>query len=382
MDNRQSIWDHLGVCLVVLLLGYILVFASLNLSIFNPLKHALNDFKMTDVYFEMLRSDDGQELNDDIVLVDMTRQTARDEIAQTITDINSCQPKVLMVDLLFQRPSFDQIDDVSLVSAIETGHGNEVFSCKLVDYRPEKQMFAGVVKSFFSEVGDFTWGYSNVVQVHPGGRIREYSLSQWVNDTLVYSMPYLAACRYTGEEPKAEDVTQRLIVYNDTDFPIVQCDEVTEHASLLKDKIVILGAMDEEADKHSTPLGKMSGMKVQAYSTLSYLQHHTIRSMSRATSLVLAFLICLFCAWAGWRIRKRFSSTASYALKLFYFLLAALLVWGAFICFVHFDYDVDLLYPLLGAALVEEARTQYTWLVNVLAKRKAFKFLKNSIYCK
>ena len=48
-------WDHLLVCLVVFVLGYVLWLASLNLSIFNPLKQALEDFKMTDVYFEMLQ---------------------------------------------------------------------------------------------------------------------------------------------------------------------------------------------------------------------------------------------------------------------------------------------------------------------------------------
>lgn len=51
-------WDHLLVCGIVFLLGYVLWLASLNLSIFNPLKQALEDFKMTDVYFEMLRGDE------------------------------------------------------------------------------------------------------------------------------------------------------------------------------------------------------------------------------------------------------------------------------------------------------------------------------------
>ena len=37
---HSSILDYMGICLIVFLLGYILVFASLNLSIFNPLKQA------------------------------------------------------------------------------------------------------------------------------------------------------------------------------------------------------------------------------------------------------------------------------------------------------------------------------------------------------
>ena len=64
---HSSILDYMGICLIVFLLGYILVFASLNLSIFNPLKQALEDFKMTDLYFELMRSDKEKELNKDIV---------------------------------------------------------------------------------------------------------------------------------------------------------------------------------------------------------------------------------------------------------------------------------------------------------------------------
>ena len=61
-------------------------------------------------------------------------------------------------------------------------------------------------------------------------------------------------------------------------------------------------------------------------------------------------------------------------------MLAAVLVWIAFLSFVHFDYDVDLLYPLLGLALVEEGRTQYTSLIKTLCKHTKWKFVKKSIY--
>ena len=66
---KTAVIDYIGICLIVFLLGYILVFASLNLSIFNPLKQALDDFKMTDLYFELMRSNKEKELNKDIVLV-------------------------------------------------------------------------------------------------------------------------------------------------------------------------------------------------------------------------------------------------------------------------------------------------------------------------
>lgn len=377
---KTSVFDYIGVCLTVFLLAFVLVLASINLSIFNPLKLALEDFKMTDVYFEMLRSDKEKELNKDIVLVDVTKLTCRDSIAQAIVNVNSCEPRVLLIDLIFERPSFDQIEDITLVNAIEVGKDKEILSCKLTDYNPGSNAFSNITKSFFHEIADFKWGYSNVDQKRPGGCIRHYSLSQNLNDSLTYSMAYLAACAYVGAEPEKKDVSQRVIVYDDTDFLAIPYDRILENKSLLKDKLVILGTLEEEADMHITPLGKQPGMKILAFSTLSFLNHREISSMSKFTSLIMAFLVCLFCAWAGHKIRKKYTNVTSYVLKLFYVIVTAFLVWMAFITFVHFDYDVDLLYPLLGLALVEEGRLQYSSLVKTLCKHTKWQFIKKSIY--
>lgn len=377
---KASVYDYMGICVIVFLLCYILVFASLNLSIFNPLKQALDDFKMTDVYFEMMRSDKEKELNKNIVLIDVTQLTSRDSLAQAIVDINSCSPKVLMIDLIFERPSFDQIDDISLINAIETGKDKEILSCKLTGYNPTTKLFTNQTKSFFSEFADFKWAYSNVDQTRPGGCIRHYSLSQNLNDTLSFSMAYMAACAYLDIQPEKNDVDQRLIVYDDTDFLSIPYDKILENKNLLKDKLVIMGTLEEEADMHITPVGKLPGMKILAYSALTFMNHRNVSSMGLFTSLIMAFFVCFFCAWAGQKIRKKFSNITSYILKLFYFLVTAFLVWMAFIIFIHFDYDINLLYSLLGLALVEEGRLQYSSLIKTLCKRTKWKFVQKSIY--
>lgn len=377
---KASVYDYAGICVIVFLLCYILVFASLNLSIFNPLKQALEDFKMTDVYFEMMRSSNDKELNKNIVLVDVTKLTSRDSIAQAIVDINSCSPKTLLIDLIFERPSFDQTEDISLVSAIEAGKDKEILSSKLTGYNPDNKSFTNQITSFFDEIADFKWAYSNVDQTRPGGCIRHYSLSQNLNDSICFSMAYMAACAYMNIQPEKNDIDQRLIVYDDTDFLAIPYDRILENKSLLKDKLVIMGTLEEEADMHITPVGKLPGMKILAYSALTYMNHRHVTSMGKWTSLILAFFVCFFCAWAGQKIRKKYSNVTSYILKLFYFLITAFLVWLAFITFVHFDYDVDLIYSLLGLALVEEGRLQYSSLIKTLCKHTKWKFIKKSIY--
>ena len=110
------------------------------------------------------------------------------------------------------------------------------------------------------------------------------------------------------------------------------------------------------------------------------MNHKKIQHMGKFASLLMAFVVCMFCAWAGRHIRRKYTNVTSYILKLFYFVVTAFLVWIAFILFVHFDYDANLLYSLLGLALVEEGRLQYSSIVKTLGKHTKWNFIKKSIY--
>ncbi len=380
LSNKYAILDYLGICLMVFLIIFILAVISLNLVIFNPFLQAMNDFKMTDVYFELMHSNEEKELSKDIVLVDITELTERDSLAKTIADVNSCDPKTVMIDLIFERPSYDQINDIALVNAVLEGKDKEILSSKLTDYDPHGAHFTHQVKSFFHEIDNFNWAYSNMEQVRPGGSIRQYTLSQRLNDSLSYSMPYMAACSYLGIQPELRDNSQRLIIYGDTDFLTIPYNKVRESKELLQGKLVIIGALEEEADKHITPIGKQPGMKILAYSAHTFIHHKDIKTMGQTANFIVAFLVCLFCAWGGHAIKKRFSTVTSYIMKIFYFLVTAFIVWIAFIMFVHFDYNISLLLPLLSMAFVEEGRLQYSSLIKVLGKYTHWKFLKKSIY--
>ena len=75
----------------------------------------------------------------------------------------------------------------------------------------------------------------------------------------------MAACMYQGKKPTKEPINERTIVYGNTDFPVISCHEVKCFSKLLKDKLVILGTISTEEDSHISPIGKMPGMKIQAY---------------------------------------------------------------------------------------------------------------------
>ena len=143
------------------LLAAIIGLVSVNLSMFNPVEQAFENFHMTDVYYEMSRSED-IELNNDIVMVDMVELRDRGEIGQVIQQISACKPRVMAVDLLFYREGDDALGNAMLVSSIDEAEAPIVFSSKLVDYDKEKDSFGTLITSFFAPIGDYQFAYGNV----------------------------------------------------------------------------------------------------------------------------------------------------------------------------------------------------------------------------
>lgn len=371
--------DHLAVCAMLGIAGWLLVLITDKIGIFDPVRAAFDDFSMTDVFFEIQKTGPAVK-NNDIVIVDITELKTRDEIAQTIIDIKRCQPRVLGIDLLFERPSSDQTEDVALVSAIEEGDCPQVFSCKLRDYDEKSDAFKDCLYSFFHQIDIFKWGYANYDQKRPGGVTRKTSQRQNLNDSVVYSLPYLLSCYYKGKRPEVETVNEREIIYANVEFHILKSTEVLQHQELLKDKLVLLGTMNEEADMHFSPIGKIPGVKMIGYSILSYMNHGRIVRMSRWTSLLLAFVLCFLAAWMGYKIERWNSVFFSILTKIFNFMIMAVLIGIALYVFVTTDYYIDLLYPLLGLTLTEDVREMYAGIIRWAVRKKKIGILKGSVY--
>lgn len=373
--------SHLGVCLTIALLGGLLLFISEAISLFDPIKVAFDDFYMSDIYYELLHTDK-PAIDNDIVIVDMTELQAREDIARVISDIKECHPKVLCVDLIFERRSFDHTSDEALINAIESGSCRQLYSCKLRDYNPEKEAFSDCLYSFFSDIDSLDWGYTNYLQVRMGGCTRETSQHQKVNSQTLYSLPYLAACIFADKEPQEAQVNERKIMYEDVDFNIVSCGKVRQEADKLKDKVVILGTIAEEADMHFTPLGKMAGVKVLAYSARTYMKGNEIKEINRLVGLLIALVVCWFAAFMDYWIEQRHPVLFPILAKIFNFLVVICLIWFALELYTKLYYNLDLLYPLLGLALVEDVREMYSGFIKWLQEKTHWKILERSLYAK
>ena len=63
-----------------------------------------------------------------------------------------------------------------------------------------------------------------------------------------------------------------------------------------------------------------------------------------------------------------------------FMLMAALLVWVAFLSFMYLQCNINLLYPLAGIALIETARPIYEDSARIMCNKFHWKIFKHSIY--
>ena len=364
MDKRglSAFMEHVFVCIIVLLFMVILAVLSLNLTIFSPFRQAFDDFSITDVYYAIQRTGNNVEWSDDIAIVDITDQHSRSDIARTLTQVAECKPKQVVIDLIFAAPGKQPLADDSLVRAIDT-IPNKVLAMKLTDYDPEQATFTSCVHSFFCPPDASYNGFVNLPKRINSGVLRTFSTFETLSADTVQAIAPLAWSKL-GQTAFSLQPRERIIAFNNIQFPVVRYDSIAQLKGLLTGKIVIVGATHEEADMHITPIGKRPGTEIQAHIMQTCISHPHIKTTGTWFSICLAALLCLLSAWIGRRIQKKFPLMYLYWLQGYYFLLSALLVWIGFICYVKFDLYIKMTIPFVATALVEQARLHYKWIIS------------------
>lgn len=373
--------DHLFTVLLAGLIGLFLVLISVNLTFFNPIKRSFDDFSMTDVYYEILSDNETSRMSNQITIVDVTQLYQRCDYADLLEKISALQPAVVGMDLIFEGHKDDSCDMKLVENLFKVPE--LVVAAKLTDYDVRKNCFTSVTQSYFQEAASFSYSYVNIVNNMTSHTIRKYSIFQKLNNDTLYSFPTKVASAYLHKSLPSlirQDNEPYIDYRKDVKFPCVRADSVQYWGSLIKGRIVLLGCMHEEADTHFTPLGKMPGVEIQAYSVLTQMNHRELTQMSNLWCGVLTFVMAYITTVVCFLISRKMKRVQYIAIKIFLFIEMALLVWLGFYCYVHFNYNISLLYPLLAVALTETARFYYANLIMYLRTRTGFFSVRKTIY--
>lgn len=382
--------DHLLITLLDFLFIGLVVLVSVNVEFLNPIQRAISNFSVIDICYQAENSTQVPDTSRLITIVDISDLKDRQLIAEMVDSIRAAEPAVVAFDVIFDP--LIGTDEVNMrllesLSALPTSR----YGFMMMDWNQEIHSYTRAFRSYFF-FDDFDMeGYVNTRENADGSTVRELSLNRvFLNDT-VESFPLKIAAAYEPslEGRRGED---RIIDFSPTYFPEVMWNDIGSNEHLLRDRIVIVGALHDMIDRHYTPIGRIAGVKIVAHEVQTLLENKNVRYAGTWFTAIVTFLmVYLTQLWQHFLVLKMrnaqstfwlFARRSESLISLLTFFWVCLLTYFNFLLFRFENVSVNLLWMLAGAAIVEEARGFYRAFIVVMTDKYDIKLFKRSIYYK
>lgn len=296
----NKLWKYIAISMgraaMVTLLAFLLSFLIIEpmslstLSIFSAPEK--NDFSVTDLYAQVADRRPVRTLDPDIVLVDIGHAD-RNEIASILQRVNFWNPRVVGIDVMFASPG--DSDSLLLKALGETG-------CLVIPLElanAGKDAFKVKCAPFFynDKAIKATYAASNLPSEFEGATIREFVTTFPLSaGGEVESFPMALAGAYNPECIKALRSRKNHlepIDYPSREFLTLTPDDIDLNGDQLTGRLVILGALSDADDMHSTPINSyMSGLSIQGAATATILSGRFYDPASRLPAWLPACLLC------------------------------------------------------------------------------------------
>ena len=366
------------ISLLALTIVWILAGIALNVAFLDPISRIVEDFKFSDVYYQILQETDEPDVSCDITIVDMSELYNRRDLARAMHEIDSLKPRTIGVDIVFEGLKEDSLGD-EMIRDVALKMKRAVFSYRMLDFKNDSTGYALAVHSFFADSLAVDEGYVNVRRELYGGLKRELSTKARCKGSWQLSFVSKLVGVYTGCDNEEKKPSVMSINFSPTEFPMVSADSVSSHPELIRDRLVLFGAISDENDSHYTPLGKMSGVELLAYSVQTLLERNDVCEIPWWAVVLFSFLLVfltewwLYCysVWAS-NMRNRgvglfFSNSITKGILLFLWMI--IVVWVMFIVFFKYNVSVPLGWSLSAMAFLEMARNFYDECINAFNRK-------------
>lgn len=207
--------------------------------------------------------------------------TERGQIAKVLRDIEAAHPKVIGMDCVFEGEGEDMEGNNAIVEVAEQ-YKNIVFAKKLQDWKGDSVGYTKATRSFFADFVDITEGTVNMPRLLYDNMKRKYPLAERYKGKQFPSFIAQISNRYADRDlvkGRTDDIN---INFSPTAFRVLQPEEVKAHPELIEGQIVLFGSVYEEVDMHWTPVGKIAGVELLAYSIQSLVEQKEIHKVSGA----------------------------------------------------------------------------------------------------
>lgn len=313
--NIRQIAVSCAHCIVMTLLigaiSWLLMIVLPNWGALDPLSQSFDRFSFTDLYYSIYRNNHETVPNDRIVIVDTSDKT-RGEIASTIDRLMSCEPVIVGLDIIFDRPTGDTLGTQLLRETLARHNNDIVAIAKLTRYNEETMQFEGITPSILDDVAPQR-AYSNLKNVGEGGFVRNYTIARNVGGDTLYSFASALASHYRGAfggSTTPRTTEDGIIDFMPQSFNIIAADSLTAHVDEIIGRIVLVGNVNSEEDLHYTPIGAINGTIIHAY-TIDTLLDKPTQTVARGRVALLEILVLWCMVIVYWGI-SRFCDTRHY----------------------------------------------------------------------
>ena len=398
--NFSSLWrfifhlDHLGVVFTTLFLMQLIVFLAINIGFLNPVARTIENFRLTDVFYDVYNSGSERDTSDVITIVDMTEEYDRSKLAEVINQIQANEPSVLGVDIVFNGFRNDSVGNERLIESVCNTTSTTVWAYKLLNWNDDEGRFERSYHSFFTELVDVDHeGFVNIQRDTNGGTVRTLGLYRPAEGRIEYSLSAqvaLAAINDSSIVTRSKDCT---ICYNSTCFPVVPADSIADNADLIRSHIVLLGAMHDIRDQHYTPIGKIPGVKIIAYAIQTLVQ----RRMPVDVPYWLIALVSFILIWLTQILQygttlllkrahissiRYYLGDSGFASSIISLVAIILLVFLSLVLFFKWNIYFNSAWAIMGIALLANVRKFYALIVRILYVHTNWLGIRRSLFIK
>ncbi len=287
----------------------------INAEWFKPAGNAFEGFDWSDIYFSKIKTLNNSNVqNQQIIAVNIDKAN-RQEIANTLLKLNKAGPKVIGLDILFNK-AMDSTTDALLDSAIRS-YGKKIVVACYADSTLGNNIYS--FEPFaLPKLGDQdNMGYVNFIGEEQE-TVRNFYKVQDFRDRKVASFAFstFIKSRDSGDLKAFKEKLsgdESIIPYQSIQehYTTFTYQEILDSAisfNILKDKIILIGFCGSTDgatvidDKHFTPLNEnyagkslpdMFGIYIQANIIEAYLEDYIIYTPNRPIQII----VCLLFIW-------------------------------------------------------------------------------------
>lgn len=253
-----------------------------------------NDFTINDFYNKVADSRLVCTLDSDIVIIDIA-DCDRDGIADIIETVSLCGPRAVGVDILFAER---REGDERLIEAIR--NCPNIIMAVSVQNDSSTNRFRIDEHTYFADMlSDAKTGAINFPTQQTNRTIREFRPDYTAVDGSDIPSFALAVTEMNTHDSHNTDIFRsrnnehEMIRYYSRIFKTFTPDNLVDHAEELSDKIVLIGALNDPGDVHSTPVtNSMPGILIHAHAAATILSGSYFYQLHKYTNWTIAFISC------------------------------------------------------------------------------------------